>query len=227
MEWYYAQGDNQVGPLTQDEFDGLVTSGAIKNSTMVWNAEMRDWQSYGAVFGVSPGSTVSPPVLNMPAADSNRIWREGRDLVFVKDTALPCRCVKCNQPAEGGLIDRKLSYYPSWVNLLILLNLLIMLIVAACISKKAIVEVPVCELHRAQLKQGIMMSWLFCLGGIAMVFVAIWMSLGWLAIAGVFSLIIGIVFGMTRGRLVYATKIDDTYVWMRGAGAAYLDELSD
>jgi len=50
MDWYYAEGDERRGPLSDDEFHGLVNAGRITSATLVWNANMGDqWLPYGEV----------------------------------------------------------------------------------------------------------------------------------------------------------------------------------
>jgi uncharacterized RDD family membrane protein YckC len=49
MQWYYAVRRKQVGPLSEAEFQELVSKGKIKNHTLVWNPSMSDWQAYGAI----------------------------------------------------------------------------------------------------------------------------------------------------------------------------------
>ena len=36
MNWYYADAGRQVGPITDEQLDGLLKSGAIKGDTLVW-----------------------------------------------------------------------------------------------------------------------------------------------------------------------------------------------
>jgi hypothetical protein len=61
MEWFYASGTDQKGPVEQVEFDRLVQAGVITPSTLVWREGMTDWKPYGEVAGVAatPSSTGS------------------------------------------------------------------------------------------------------------------------------------------------------------------------
>lgn len=45
--WHYADGDRAIGPVSDEEFDKLVRSGAIAGETLVWRQGMADWQPYG------------------------------------------------------------------------------------------------------------------------------------------------------------------------------------
>jgi len=49
--WYYADGDNKIGPINQDSFDGLVDDGTIAPATLVWCKGMEGWQPLHASTG--------------------------------------------------------------------------------------------------------------------------------------------------------------------------------
>jgi len=43
MEWFYARGDMQRGPVTEDELRRLIKDGTISAETRVWKDGMGDW----------------------------------------------------------------------------------------------------------------------------------------------------------------------------------------
>ena len=51
MEWYYAIEKQQVGPVSDSEFEDLVRKGTITSNTLVWNRTMTDWTAYGHIAG--------------------------------------------------------------------------------------------------------------------------------------------------------------------------------
>ncbi len=53
MDWFYAEGGRQVGPVPQSEFDRLVQAGTIQGDTLVWREGMPDWRTYREVAGPS------------------------------------------------------------------------------------------------------------------------------------------------------------------------------
>lgn len=53
MQWYYATGGQQKGPLNETEFDEAVRNGTIKPDTLVWRQGLANWQAYSAVGGTS------------------------------------------------------------------------------------------------------------------------------------------------------------------------------
>jgi RsiW-degrading membrane proteinase PrsW (M82 family) len=44
MDWYYRDGDKQIGPVPDDDMAALIKSGAIGSSTPVWREGMADWE---------------------------------------------------------------------------------------------------------------------------------------------------------------------------------------
>lgn len=56
MQWYYAEGGQRNGPVSQEAFDQLVTKGVITSSTLVWHEGMPQWRPYSEVGGVVPAT---------------------------------------------------------------------------------------------------------------------------------------------------------------------------
>lgn len=46
MSWYYSQGNERVGPVTDDEWRNLIASGKIEPHTLVWREGMSDWKPF-------------------------------------------------------------------------------------------------------------------------------------------------------------------------------------
>ncbi|PWU15656.1 MAG: hypothetical protein C5B50_15115 [Verrucomicrobia bacterium] len=160
-----------------------------------------------------------PPTLAGPA------WRSGKQMVLRSEAALPDRCVRCNAPANGFRLRRKLYWHhPAWY-LLIIISLLVYAIVAICIRKKAVVNIGLCEQHRAQRKWFIIGSWLAVLGGLGLLIGGISASSGKTALGGIVLLLGGAIFAAIKVPVVSATKMDDAYVWAKGAGEQFLGQL--
>lgn len=47
VKWYYAEGDQKIGPLNEDEFVLLIEAGTIAPETLVWRKGMHGWQTLG------------------------------------------------------------------------------------------------------------------------------------------------------------------------------------
>jgi uncharacterized RDD family membrane protein YckC len=60
MNWYYADQEQQTGPVNDAQFEELVRSGKIQPDTLVWREGMAAWQSYRAAKAPSQSSEPSP-----------------------------------------------------------------------------------------------------------------------------------------------------------------------
>jgi hypothetical protein len=150
------------------------------------------------------------------------IWRDGSVLVFHVNAVLPDRCVKCNVPANGLRLPRRLSWHhPAWY-LLILLHLLIYIIVALCIRKTARVELGICKRHLARRRVSIGIAWAMLLGSIG----AIWLGIAYdwplIGMIGLFMILASLIFAIVISRIVVPKKIDDSFVWLKGVDREYL-----
>jgi hypothetical protein len=162
-----------------------------------------------------------------PTTGAAGLWREGKRLVTRSETPFPDRCVKCNAPAGGFQLKRVLYWQHPAYYLLILCNLLVLLIVLLIVRKKAVLHVGLCDAHRTQRKTAIIACLAGMLGGVAMMIAAGFYSLGWLALAGGTAFIGGIIWGVVKGRVVYATRIEKDEVWVGGVCQEFLNELPE
>jgi uncharacterized RDD family membrane protein YckC len=63
MDWYYAQGGAQAGPVSDAALADLVRTGVIRAETLVWNAGLAGWVPYAQVAAPAPVAAVpaGPP----------------------------------------------------------------------------------------------------------------------------------------------------------------------
>jgi len=54
MQWYYAEGGKQVGPVSDADFQELLKSGRIVPKTLVWRAGMANWAAYETLYPAQP-----------------------------------------------------------------------------------------------------------------------------------------------------------------------------
>ena len=155
------------------------------------------------------------------------MWRTKKQLVTSLNAVLPARCVKCNAPAETAPIKRNLYWHHPLVYLALLLNVIVYIIVAMSVRKRSTVTVSICPEHRARRRNAILVAWLLILGGIATAVAGGVNESGWLAIAGGAAFVGGIIYGLVRGRLVFATKIDKEHLWLGGCGEEFLADLPE
>ena len=161
-----------------------------------------------------------------PPPASMALWRSDRLLVMNKDATLPDRCVKCNAPANGKRLTRNLYWHSPYIYLLILLNLIIYVIVALIVRKKARVQIGLCDQHRTKRRLALSFGWLAGLGGLGLFIVSLANSWGLLALVGFGLLLAGLIVGAT-GSMISAKRIDDRFVWVKGVCRPYLDSLPE
>ncbi|HNU72936.1 MAG TPA: RDD family protein [Thermodesulfobacteriota bacterium] len=60
MEWYFAEGSNPVGPLTEEEFQAFVAIEKITPATLVWREGMSAWQTYEQITAAAQNRSSAP-----------------------------------------------------------------------------------------------------------------------------------------------------------------------
>lgn len=61
MEWYYAKGSQQSGPVEESTLKDLVSRGKIPPETLVWKDGMQDWAPFNTVFSEEHAISVDCP----------------------------------------------------------------------------------------------------------------------------------------------------------------------
>jgi hypothetical protein len=153
------------------------------------------------------GAAVAP-------ADGGGVWRDGAVLVLSREALLPGRCVRCNEPAEEPTKSRRVYWHSPWIYLLIIINLLIYLVVALIVRKKAVVAPGLCSAHKRRRLVGIAMAWTLLLAGIALLF-----------IGGTLVIVAALVVSVSVARVLRPKRIDAQYVRLKGCGVAFLDSM--
>jgi hypothetical protein len=155
------------------------------------------------------------------------VWRDGRLLVMHKNAELPDRCVKSNQPAEGWL-PRKLYWHNPLLYLLIFISLLVYVIVALIVRKKADIKIGLTQkwLSRRRLSNAV--GWLSFLGGIGICIAGGVIGEDLFPVFLILGLVLsfgGAIYGLIASRMVSPTKITEHHVWLKGIHPEYLDQL--
>ncbi|NDD39714.1 MAG: DUF4339 domain-containing protein, partial [Verrucomicrobia bacterium] len=66
MTWYYAVGQQQQGPVSEEQLQGLVKDGVVTGDTLVWREGMTNWQPYRSL-NASTAAPSNPPIAVGPA----------------------------------------------------------------------------------------------------------------------------------------------------------------
>jgi len=159
-----------------------------------------------------------------PPPNFGEVWQKGSTLVFNKNAVLPYRCVKCNGPADSWL-KRKLSWHHPALYFLIFAGLLVYVIIAAILSKRATVDIGLCNDHRSKRRSGIILGLLMLIAGIFVAIIGFASEYTIVGIVGLVLVPVGIVWMIVAARLVVVKKIDDRFVWLNGINRDYLAAL--
>ena len=62
MQWYYSNGGERKGPVSQSEFEKLARDGVIHGATLVWKEGMADWRPYSTVEAPAQSGNEPPLV---------------------------------------------------------------------------------------------------------------------------------------------------------------------
>lgn len=257
MNWFYSDGNQKNGPVSDSQLDELLRSGTISQATLVWREGMSDWQPLniarpgpqsgvicvecGKVFppddiiklNNSPVCAQCKPVFLQRMTESaalpsaGNLWRKNNRLVTRSDTVFPDRCVKCNAPAGGFRLKRTLYWAHPAYALLILCNLLILLIVYLIVRKKAVVHIGLCERHQLKRKRGIIIGWSSLALGIILCICGPVVNSPWILLLGILVLLAGGITAGVMARTVSATKIEKENVWLSGVNRDFMAGLPE
>ena len=159
------------------------------------------------------------------------LWREGNILVMHKLAPLPDNCVKSNEPATRRL-TRKLSWHHPAIALTILIGVLIYVILAVILTKRATIQLPLTEEWFARRQRRMLYSWvvgLVCLallaGGIVLAANADEPGYLLLTLIGFVGGLIALVAGQAAVGLVSPKRMTDEYIWLKGVHPEFLNRL--
>jgi MFS family permease len=142
-----------------------------------------------------------------------------------KDAALPDRCVKCNAPAGGFRLKRKLAWHHPAIYLLAFMAVLIYALVAGIVSKRAIIYVGLCADDVRRRRRKIAVGWLLFGASFVGIILAFAYNSGILGLLGIGAFFFAVVWLIVVARVVTPKKIDDHLIWLKGINSDFLSEL--
>ena len=119
MDWYYAEGQQQRGPVSEAELEGLVKAGTVGSDTLVWREGMENWQPYGQVKGAAPTGAAQPPTLVAGAIVCSQCGK-----AFAQDEVIrygelwvcaACKPTFFQRLKEGASVSAELEYAGFWI----------------------------------------------------------------------------------------------------------------
>jgi hypothetical protein len=159
------------------------------------------------------------------------LWRQGNVMVMHRHAPLPDICLKSNQPTQKRL-KRNLQWHHPAIALTILAGVLIYIILAAILTKRATILVPLTEEWFRRRRTRLLVAWLTGLAGLGL------MVLGFVMLAdseeGMYALLLvaglvvalgALIFGQYACAMVRPTRMTDEYLWLKGVHPEYLNRL--
>jgi len=159
----------------------------------------------------------SPPKAVLVEHAAGGYWRDGKLVVMPPGGTLPPRCVKCNAPALQPMKPRKVYWHhPAWY-LLVFVYMIIYIIVALIVRRRAEVTYGVCAKHRTRRRIFIAVGWI----GVPLFALLIGVN----PILGITGVLAALLAGIIGSRLVYPRRITKDEVRLAGCGEAFLASL--
>jgi hypothetical protein len=159
------------------------------------------------------------------AASMTGVWRDGDILVMTQGAELPDRCVKCNEAAAAPTKDRTLYWHHPGIYALLLFNLIIYLVTAMIVRKKAVVAPGLCQQHKQRRSRVLLLGWLGIIVGLGMLVYGASNDGPGVMILGVLVCLVSIILCLILARIVYPKRIDKAFVRLKGCGEDFLNTL--
>jgi len=156
-------------------------------------------------------------------------WASGNLLIASRDAVLPPYCVKCGRPADAKPLRRRFSWHPSWVYIFLLIALLVYAILAAVLSKRTTLQLPLCSAHFEKYKTLRVLAAVLLLGSIPeMILAGVWLAdnyMRWGIFAGAMAFLAGLVCLVMFNGVLRINRIDEHYGYFSRASEGFLRQL--
>lgn len=169
----------------------------------------------------------APPESAVSTTKTDGCRREGKFVIVPIGEDLPPRCILCNAPAQTPVKSKKVSWHSVWWVLLILVNILLYIIVALIVRKRAEVSPGFCAEHIAQRKKRGAISLLValaCFVGSGLLFFVQSSALAGLPLIPAFC---AMIYAAVATGTVHATEISKTYIKLKGCKEPFLASIGE
>jgi uncharacterized RDD family membrane protein YckC len=123
VNWYYAEGTAQKGPVSDQDFQQLVSGGAITDSTLVWREGMANWIPYAQARGmavgtasVAGGGAAAAGGATVVCAECNGMF-PADEVIRYGDRAVcaACKPAFVQKLKEGAVLGGAIEYAGFWL----------------------------------------------------------------------------------------------------------------
>lgn len=76
-QWFFASGNTQQGPYSEDQLRDFIARGVVRADTRVWTEGMSDWQRAGDIPGLLSGGSAAPPPVTPASARESAVLASG------------------------------------------------------------------------------------------------------------------------------------------------------
>jgi uncharacterized RDD family membrane protein YckC len=120
MQWYYAVRKEQVGPVTDEEFQALVNEGKITSKTLVWNPNMANWDEYGRVMAGAAGVAAAAGAIGAPGksfcSECGRAFSQDEMIQYGNSwVCAGCKPIFVQKLKEGMTVSGAMEYAGFWI----------------------------------------------------------------------------------------------------------------
>ena len=162
-------------------------------------------------------------------ATDSRFYVEGDQITFFNHTDLPEICVVTGDQEDLVRVRKTLIWVPSWIYLLLLINLLVLLIVYLIVRKKCTVSYAMSRSVRNANRMKTLVGVLAMIGGVISGFLigsGNYPAIGFAV--GLVSFLIGLILLYAGGLpITIAKHKDGKQFWLKGFKPAFFDALRE
>ncbi|WP_267120774.1 hypothetical protein, partial [Xanthomonas sacchari] len=174
-------------------------------------------------FNPYQAPSVASPSSLPPPLPGETLWRDGTDLLCLRDAPFPPHCVKCGAALGNDELKKRTFYWhaPGWYAL-ILVSILVYAIAALVARKRSSHVLGMCAAHRRRRNRYILLIAGAFLVGPLLGFAVGGESGFWLG-GAVF--LVMLIWGMFGARILVPRRMDERYARYKGLAPAFLARL--
>lgn len=150
------------------------------------------------------------------------VWRRGQLLVMAHNATLPRRCVKCNAPVQELNRRRTLAWHHPALILLLIIGILIYVIVALILTKKAKIQFGLCTRHVRKRRIAMTIAWLMMFVTVGLFGAALQQASAGVGIATAVMFLVMLLFIAAGIPRISAHRITNEFIWIKGVNRRFL-----